>query len=271
MLTGCSDIIAELPVPQSGILTLEEDMPTPNLKVAGEVHKFDPVILESYMAQLFLRKHLNTLHGLLYKPKDGENGEGKLILRTFSRHIRPLTRRPEPEPKAKKKNAPTDSKTIDMLESSIKVSSVWAGTLVWDGETGDRSNLFLHARLRAKYHGARVITYRPFLLEILEFSAKLSSVNDPTQAIDPTQAVVSPPLYVSRAPAPTISADATCPADIPQTTMEFAKKGLLALRYSTEAFWDVIDTRNKRLLVTNIWGTAHAYVYPRLRLRMLLT
>ena len=65
-----SDIVAELPVPMSGILTYEEDMPTPNVKAAVEWDHFDPVHIESYMTQLHLRKHLNQLHTMFYKPEE---------------------------------------------------------------------------------------------------------------------------------------------------------------------------------------------------------
>jgi hypothetical protein len=67
-----SDIVAELPCPHSGILTYEEDMPGPNLQAASDVDGFDPFVIESYAAQLYLRKHLNQLHNMFYKPDNGE-------------------------------------------------------------------------------------------------------------------------------------------------------------------------------------------------------
>jgi hypothetical protein len=71
-LTTNSDIVAELPCPHSGILTYEDDMPGPNLQAASDIDGFDPFIIESYSAQLFLRKHLNQLHNMFYKPENGE-------------------------------------------------------------------------------------------------------------------------------------------------------------------------------------------------------
>jgi hypothetical protein len=47
-------------------------MPTPNLQAASNVDGFDPIIIESYGAQLFLRKHLNALHNMFYRPTTGE-------------------------------------------------------------------------------------------------------------------------------------------------------------------------------------------------------
>jgi hypothetical protein len=45
-------------------------MPGPNLAAASN-DGFDPRIIESYGAQLYLRKHLNMLHNMFYKPRDG--------------------------------------------------------------------------------------------------------------------------------------------------------------------------------------------------------
>lgn len=70
-LTLHSDIVAELPCPHSGILTFEDDMPGPNLQAASD-DGFDARIIESYTAQLFLRKHLNQLHNMFYKPDNGQ-------------------------------------------------------------------------------------------------------------------------------------------------------------------------------------------------------
>jgi hypothetical protein len=83
-LTSDSDIVAELPCPHSGILTYEEDMPAPNLQAACEDDGFDHRIIESYSAQLFLRKHLNQLHNMFYKPDGKETpilGLQKLIVK----------------------------------------------------------------------------------------------------------------------------------------------------------------------------------------------
>lgn len=74
-----SDIVAELPCPHSGILTYEEDMPGPNLQAACD-EGFDQRIIESYSAQLFLRKHLNQLHNMFYKP----DGRQKFIVNFHS-------------------------------------------------------------------------------------------------------------------------------------------------------------------------------------------
>ena len=65
-----SDILAELPLEQTGILKYEARIPWPNMTQAKQ-DGFDRFILESYSAQLFLRKHLNQLHTMLYSPETG--------------------------------------------------------------------------------------------------------------------------------------------------------------------------------------------------------
>jgi len=59
-------------MPHSNILTYEEDMPGPNLQAASDIDGFDRRIIEAYSAQLFIRKHLNMLHNMFYKPGDGK-------------------------------------------------------------------------------------------------------------------------------------------------------------------------------------------------------
>lgn len=69
-LMSFSDIVAELPCPHSGILTYEENMPSPNI-VEAVKEGFDEKVLLSYQGQLYLRKHLNQLHNMFYKPDNG--------------------------------------------------------------------------------------------------------------------------------------------------------------------------------------------------------
>lgn len=70
-LTRDSDIVAELPMPHSGILTYEDDMPQPNLQAAIDIDQFSQEVIKAYLAQLFMRKHLNMLHNMLYQPGEG--------------------------------------------------------------------------------------------------------------------------------------------------------------------------------------------------------
>jgi len=91
----------------------------------------------------------------------------------------------------------------------------------------------LSARLRAKYYGAQVISYRAFLLKILEASGSGFKISE----------------------------DFIEDVHISDTkNMEYAEKCIEALINSTTAFHGLGDPGKERLLVTNIWGTAHAYV-----------
>jgi hypothetical protein len=44
-------------------------MPPPNLQAAQDIDGIDQIVLESYSAQLYLRKHLNMLHNMFYNPE----------------------------------------------------------------------------------------------------------------------------------------------------------------------------------------------------------
>lgn len=69
----CSDILAELDLPQSYILALEDSMPWPYLPSVIEQEEMTQYELESYIAQLYLRKQLNHIHKTLYAPGKEES------------------------------------------------------------------------------------------------------------------------------------------------------------------------------------------------------
>lgn len=78
MLIKASDIVAEMSLPRSGILTYEDFMPGPNIKAAQLYDGIDRVVTESYSAQLSLRKHLNVLHTQFYKRGNGKHHGGDM-------------------------------------------------------------------------------------------------------------------------------------------------------------------------------------------------
>jgi hypothetical protein len=119
----------------------------------------------------------------------------------------------------------------------------------------------LEARLRAKYYGAQVITYRHFVLKILEHSAAKTS--------KPGEQISSE--FKTGIAVPSINSKATRPEDFDPKVLEYAKKCIRALNKSTTAFYGVGDPITQRLIVTNIWGTAHAYVLEYHLLWKLLT
>jgi hypothetical protein len=224
-----SDILAELSCPQSNILQFEEEIPGPNLLAAARVDGFDEITLESYSAQLWLRKHLNSLHGMFYQPKPATTDIIPTIL--LEQQSKPFA-------------------TIEASEANLRSISQVAPRMKWPMDLGEPSPDILHARLRAKYYGARVITYRPFVLKILAVSAQ--------QASSPSDGGYGNE-YKKSINAPHINQDAKSIDDIDTTTIRYAREGILALAHSTEAFHKVVsDIGAERFIVTNVWGTAHA-------------
>lgn len=216
-----SDIIAELPLPQSHILAFEEIMPYPNLNLAKE-HGFDAYILQSYVAQLYLRKSLNQIHQMLYNPENSrvQDHSGMPALGI-----------------------------INYIQNSLDMRFVPPEFKFNDNDPP--ANDILAARLRAKYWGAQVITYRPFIRQILESSHRglpfasplpVSGGNNNLAGGEPAGATVSP-------------IESRSSQEHSEEVIQNAAKGIRALIESTRAFHGVPD---RRFIITNVFGTAHA-------------
>lgn len=112
------------------------------------------------------------------------------------------------------------------------------------------------ARLRAKFYGAQYIIHRPFLRHALDNEIQIQNVRSPkSDAFRGSRAVYSSQVNEGRTgtmapPRPNIDKDAQ--TDI----LHSAKTCVNAAMQSTTAFDNIID--HKRLIVTNIFGTAHA-------------
>lgn len=230
-----SDIVAEIPCPQTGILTFEEDMPGPNLEAAHREDGFEQDVIESYSAQLFLRKHLNSLHCMFYRPRD-PNSEDR-----FTALV--LANNKGDEPKFP---------TIELLSQSLNGIEVYAPTMRWMVDQPEPPSDILGARLRAKYYGAQVITYRPFVLQVLERS------EPPCPETMHGQNEQISDEYLSEVKAPIVRHDIKEVKDIDPKALEYVRLGLIALINSTTAFHGLGDPGEKRIIVTNVWGTAHA-------------
>jgi hypothetical protein len=198
-------------------------MPPPNMEAAVKTDGFDARVIESYTAQLYLRQHLNTLHNTFYRPESGKTiSPSSTFDINVSVDLTPVT------------FVQMITASAETLEMSIKI---WAQNMQWDMDKGEPATDILEARLRAKYYGAQVITYRHFILKILQ-----GSVPPPPNRSKDT-------FYVHA-----IAADEF-------TIKEYASKGLRALIHSTRAFHALGPPWEKRLIVTNVWGTAHAYAF----------
>ncbi|CAJ2502421.1 Uu.00g098150.m01.CDS01 [Anthostomella pinea] len=210
-----SDILAELPLPQSGILQYEERMPYPNTAFAID-QGFPSHIVEGYLAQLYLRKQLNKVHNLLYDPeKDGQNG-------------------------------PAMEDGINSIQNALKhARHTWVPPHYSWSDDDPLATDILSARLRAKYWGSQVILYRPFLKNMLN--------REP----------LPPSTYRSQPPPPDAWASLgleigspNVPSNVDPRTLNYARLAIQALVESTRAFHGMDPTQ--RIIVTNVFGTAHA-------------
>ncbi|KAM3075198.1 hypothetical protein ACMFMF_005877 [Clarireedia jacksonii] len=208
-----SDIVAELPCPHSGILAYEEDMPSPNLTDAINIEGFEYNVFLNYSHQLYARKHLNQLHNMFYKP-DNDSQFPSVYVGKEPKHFM----------------------TIEAVEANIQFLMTWK-------EDDPLPTNILDARMRAKFFGAEVITYRHFVLKILEHSEARSRNMEPaTDEFRENVRVTS------------INKNDRTDEIHPQALI-YAKRGLKALIQSTTAFHGLGEGR---LIVTNVWGTAHA-------------
>jgi hypothetical protein len=212
-----SDIIAELPLPPSGLLSYEDDMPRPDMRLLDH----PPRVADSYNAQLYLRKHLNSIHRMFYAPTDPS-----------------------------KENHNERFRNVELVAESVSSMS-WVSPRFRFEETDPPANELLAARLRAKYWGAQMITYRPFIRQILNFSYSMrmnpSSPNLPSGT-----------EFRKEVDAPIIDPNARSSSDIDPAIIELAKKAIKALVESTRAFHNLDEVGNKRPIITNVYGTAHA-------------
>ncbi|GAW19843.1 hypothetical protein ANO14919_093340 [Xylariales sp. No.14919] len=208
-----SDILAELQLPQSGILAYESQMPYPNTEFA-HAHGFPPYVTEGYLAQLYLRKQLNKVHNLLYDPT------------TVNSH-----------------HYQTMENEIDEIQRLLKSArNTWVPPDYRWKDDDPLPDDILAARLRAKYWGSQVILYRPFLRMILDGEAQ------------------PPPTYQNDHASP----DAITPMGLNEKsrkvhdprTIENARLAIDALIESTRAFHGI--HKDKRIIITNVFGTAHA-------------
>jgi hypothetical protein len=131
---------------------------------------------------------------------------------------------------------------VKACEEMLNQIPIIAPNLKWDekDEADQPAKDMLAARLRAKFYGARVITYRDFVLKILQRSSERLIAHDQQG-----------PSHVASSP----------DAEIEPIVVQYAEQCIKALIKSTMAFYGVVnDAASDRLIVTNIWGTAHAYV-----------
>ncbi|KAJ2961827.1 hypothetical protein NQ176_g10975 [Zarea fungicola] len=210
-----SDLIAELPVPPSGLLSYENDIPHPNMSL---LEGFPKPVLDSYLGQLYLRTHLNSIHRMFYAPEDPTKGG---------------------------RSSDIPFKNVDFVSDAVS-GMKWVGPSFAFKEDDPPASDILSARLRAKYWGAQVLTYRPFLRQMLQFSYVK---NHPTTGQPPSSE------FRAEVEAPRIDPQARNVADLDPHILVLAQKAIKALIESTRAFHGLGD---KRPIITSVFGTAHA-------------
>ena len=205
---------------QSGILSFEEQIPYPNPSLAQEFG-FEQRVLTSFAAQLYLRKALNQVHQMLYDPSKSQQSQLPQVLQgnfNIARYI---------EGALEMKFVPPEFRFHEEDPPATDI---------------------LAARLRAKYWGAQVITFRPFIKQILHFNVQKSATDSPVPALGDFRSDLAVPV---------IGPEVTTEKDIDARVIEYARKGIFALIQSTRAFHGLGP---QRFIITNVFGTAHAYV-----------
>ncbi|KAI9739071.1 MAG: hypothetical protein M1834_007284 [Cirrosporium novae-zelandiae] len=236
-----SDILAEMDLPASNITSLEQSVKKPagyTLEIFpdSDLSENDPLIMLHFLAQISLRKLLNSIHSTLYR-----------------NDIKSKSRQRE--------------KWTSQLSEALSLSlEDWRKTLPvqlqWQDDAPPANNIN-DARLRGKYYGAKYIIYRPFLHHALQQTVPNfpeSPVNSKVHSSRP-----SPSL------GPRKNSDMGPPHKIPPPSTEGVHDKILEACYtcveaafqSTIAFDGVRttigeDRKWSRPIVTNIFGTAHA-------------
>lgn len=266
-----SDILAELDLPASGISRLEGRMNLPK----GIVSYPMPNDIDStstmmyYSAQVHLRKVLNQVHTDLYK------AESECTLFRWN-----FVANPPPESRGERRT----QWSTKVQEALVICLESWRAGLPsymqWDDKDPPATDINV-ARLRAKYYGARYIIHRPLLHHALHPMAQkpavpagasgpaaspaLSNVSSAQSHVSPSVAhayqsepmerwpsEMGPPLRTrsSQDPLPLLA------KELDRKVYDACLTCVEAAMNSTTAF----DGVPGRPIVTNIFGTAHAYV-----------
>lgn len=183
---------------------------------------FPEPVVYSYSAQLYLRKRLNEISGRLYNPE-------------------------------KKLRAEDKQNILSDIENTVfENKDIWAGMYTFDVNDPPAEDI-LNARVRAKFWGANVITYRPSIQEVLGWSHR--QAHPEQYAEDGLQ----PGSDRAHEWPPVNNNDVRTKQRPHHIVVDNARKGINAVMKSTEAFHGLHD---KRFIITNIFGTAHAYENP---------
>ncbi|KAF3353576.1 hypothetical protein VdG1_08243 [Verticillium dahliae VDG1] len=215
-----SDIVVELALPRSGILSYEDGLPYPNLAL----FESGPRVSASYGAQVYLRKQLNLVSANFYDETPSSGPDDQEGVQTVS-EVRETIR----------------------MDPTAQLS--WIPSMFRFSPDDPPATDMLAARLRAKYWGFQVITLRPFVKMMLDYTFRLKE-NDVSAT-----AMFAETKFNKNVQTPHIAAGTTSHADINPEVIKYAREGIRALVQSTMAFHGLGEGR---LILTNFFGTAMA-------------
>ncbi|KAI2787830.1 hypothetical protein POX_f08208 [Penicillium oxalicum] len=258
-----SDLLAELDIPASGISRSEGRINLPKgrftIDVPDDLEAPSTRMMLFYSAQIHLRKVLNRVHTDLYKvDKQGETGRWSSSVQE------------------------TLSMNLELWRRSLPATMNWKDT---DPPATDINA----ARMRAKYYGARYIIHRPLLYHVLHYGqtgARISTLAKPTAAAESPSGSTSQsqPQQMSPLMAQTsrrtgsshmqrmLSDVGSAPSSLSSSYSNGWTPPIAPSRDLRDKLWRAckvcvdsailstiaFDGVEDRLVVTNIFGTAHA-------------
>jgi hypothetical protein len=119
---------------------------------------------------------------------------------------------------------------LENFDSALSLLRKTVPGLKWEDNDTLASDI-LSARLRAKFYGTEVITYRPYLKEVMNRASKYP--NNGSNQFSPVPQ-----------------------EEISENILNYCKLCIKALVNSTKVFYGM--PKGQRLILTNVWGTAHA-------------
>jgi hypothetical protein len=220
-----SDIAAELELPLSGITRYEspqhKEMPTSVTLEGIPESSIDDDILRYYSYQIQLRLMINSIHSTLYSsPKDQQARPSLAMMGILDKN----------------------------LEDWRRILNDWD----WDDNDHESENINT-ARMRGKYYGAKYIIWRPAVQNALLQAGVPKSEERPWESpVEYGQRSGLPSPVSSTLPGQGQSSNAT--SSVSRALLDGSKVCVEAAIRSTTCF----DRVPRRLIVTNIFGTAHA-------------
>ena len=229
-----SDILAEVDLPPSGITRYEgcqyQEMPTGITLDNIPEYTDHADILRFYSYQVQLRRTMNDIHSMLYRKKKGTSERPTNVL-------------------------------LDILNDNLENWRKMLGDWDWDDDNYESPNINM-ARMRAKYYGAKYIIHRPILQYLLRNSsfqtASIKHSDSPhVQADSSSLSLVQhggSRSSLGQRLDEILSPGRNAYSSLERDLIPYAQKCVKAAIRSTTAF----DSVPSRLIVTNIFGTAHA-------------